>query len=356
MRERCSRPVTKKHYISLAIIFLIVLFFNFYPLNYYVMKPGNAYDVSEFIEVDGADATDKGSFSLMTVAVGKATPFTYAIAKVSKYQEILNLDSVRQKDEDDKEYEIRQLKLMSDSQFNALYVAFSRANLSYTITYHGVYVLNVLEGSAAAGSMRAGDIVTELNGQRIERKDDLMNLLAGKSLNDEVEVVINRDGKLLTKTLVLKEIPGSKGQIGLGITFAESKRIVTDPDVRTNTEDIGGPSAGLMMTLEILNQLVDGDLTKGYTIAGTGEMLEDGSVGRIGGIEKKVVAADKAGMEVFFAPDDEITKEMLKDYPDIVSNYDAAVKAAKEIGTTMKIVPVKTIDDALDYLKTLEEK
>lgn len=84
--------------------------------------------------------------------------------------------------------------------------------------------------------------------------------------------------------------------------------------------------------------------------------MRPGTVGRIGGIEKKIVAADKDGMEIFFAPDDEITETMLKYNPNIVSNYEAAVKTAKQLGTSMKVVPVKTIDDALDYLASLQPK
>ena len=111
-----------------------------------------------------------------------------------------------------------------------------------------------------------------------------------------------------------------------------------------------------MFTLGILNQLLDKDLTKGYNIAGTGEMNEDGTVGRIGGVEKKVVAADEDHMEIFFAPDDKITNAMLKVNPSVKSNYEAAVETAKKIKTDMKIVPVKTIDDALNYLEQLEPK
>ena len=61
-------------------------------------------------------------------------------------------------------------------------------------------------------------------------------------------------------------------------------------------------------------------------------------------------------MEIFFAPDDEITEQIKANNPNVVSNYEAAAKTAKEIGTKMKIVPVKTIDDALNYLSTLQEK
>ena len=123
---------------------------------------------------------------------------------------------------------------------------------------------------------------------------------------DQVQLEVKRDDEILTKQLTLQEIPKTNGRVGLGISYSESKLIQTNPEVDVDTEDIGGPSAGLMFTLEILNQLVDEDITKGYKIAGTGEMLEDGTVGRIGGVEKKVVAAHKEGMAVFFAPNDEL--------------------------------------------------
>ena len=345
----------RKHYLFGVLVLLLVLFLSFYPLNYYIMQPGHAYDAHEFITVKNGDE-DEGEFHFMTVSIGKATPVTYIVAKFSKYKEILEREEVRQEGESDEEYRIRQLKLMSDSQFNALYVAFTRANLPYKVTHKGVYVVNIVEGSAADGILKPGDIVTALDGEPVIRRDDLLNGLQSKGKGDQIQLEIKRDEEVLTKKLTIQEIPKTNGRIGLGISYSESKLIQTNPEVDVDTEDIGGPSAGLMFTLEILNQLLDEDLAKGYKVAGTGEMLEDGKVGRIGGIEKKVVAAHKEGMAIFFAPDDEITEEMRKDNPSIRTNYEAAVKTAKELGTTMKIVPVKTIDDALEYLEDLEEK
>ncbi len=344
--------------VTVFIGIILAGFLVLYPLDFYVMKPGHAYNVSEYVNVQNGDQDDEGSFSLMTVSMTKATPLTYIYAKFKDYYELLSMDQVRQEEEDEEEYNVRQLKLMSDSQFNALYVAFSRADLEYQVTFKGVYVLNIITGGAADGLLKAGDEIVEIDGERIESQQMLAEKIENKreAGQKEIELVINRDDELLTQKVELKEIPGSNGRVGLGIVFTESKSIKTDPKVNIQTESIGGPSAGLMFTLEVLNQLLEEDLTKGYTIAGTGEMLEDGTVGRIGGIEKKVVAADKAGMEIFFAPDDEVTEEIRKKYPDYLSNYEAAVKTAKEIGTTMKIVPVKTVDDALDYLKQLEPK
>ncbi len=344
--------------LSIFIGVILAGFLVLYPMDMYVMKPGHAYNVSEYVTVQNGDEDEKGSFSLMTVSMSKATPLTYVYAKFKDYYELLSMNQVRQEEEDDEEYNVRQLKLMTDSQFNALYVAFSRAGLDYQVTFKGVYVLNIITGGAADGLLKAGDEIMEIEGERIESQQMLSERIQKlqEEGQKEIELVINRDDELLTKKIALKEIPGSEGRIGLGIVFTESKSIKTDPKVNIQTESIGGPSAGLMFTLEVMNQLLDENLTKGYMIAGTGEMLEDGTVGRIGGIEKKVVAADKAGMEIFFAPDDEVTEEIRNEYPDYVSNYEAAEKTAKEIGTTMKIVPVKTIDDALEYLEQLEPK
>jgi Lon-like protease len=154
----------------------------------------------------------------------------------------------------------------------------------------------------------------------------------------------------------LKPIPSEVNRAGLGISFAEDKEITTTPEVNIKADDIGGPSAGLMFTLEILNQLMDEDLTKGYNVAGTGTMEETGEVGRIGGIDLKVIAAHEADIEIFFAPDDEVPEEVLKNNPSLRSNYLEAKEMAEKIGTKMKIVPVKTVDDALAYLEEMEAK
>lgn len=342
--------------ILLGLFFIVLMGLSFYRMDYYITKPGGTYNVGEFLAIQNGDEDDEGSFYMTTVAMGQATPITYAMATVTDYYDIVQLKDVRQEEEDDEEYTVRQLKYMTDSQFNATYVAFNRAGLDYQVTYKGLYVLNVLANGAADGQLRPGDEIVEVDQQRIDNLETFRTLITAKTKGDTIHLVVKRDGKLIDQTLEIKEIPGSQGRYGIGITYSESKSIKTDPKVTVKTEDIGGPSAGLMFTLELLNQLMDEDLTKGYEIAGTGEMLEDGTVGRIGGIEKKVVSADKQGIDIFFAPDDEITEAMLEHNPNITSNYELALQTAKEINTDMKIIPVKTIDEALDYLQQLQPK
>ena len=347
----------KKKISIYAVLLVVICFFTLYRLDAYIMKPGSAYDVSKFVTVENDHTENKGSMSLMTVAMQQATPFSYLWAKTQKHQKIMDISQVRNPMEDDEEYNVRQLKLMTDSQFNAKYVAFQKAGIQTKIIFKGVFVLNVLEGGASENLLKAGDEIIEVDGQKISNQQMLVDLLKPKQLGDNVTIKFIRNQKEQEVTITLKEIPKSEEKrAGLGITYAESKSIETDPKVSMKTEDIGGPSAGLMFTLEILDQLLEEDLTKGYAVAGTGEMLVDGSVGRIGGIDYKVIAADRDGMEIFFAPDDEISPEMKAKYPELESNYATAVKTAKEIGTKMKIVPVKTVDDAIEYLKQLPPK
>ncbi len=347
----------KKKISIYAVLLVVICFLMLYRLDAYIMKPGSAYDVSEFVTVENNHTENKGSMSLMTVAMQQATPFSYLWAKTQKYQKLMDINQVRNPLEDEEEYNVRQLKLMSDSQFNAKYIAFQKAGLQTTIHFDGVFVLNVLDGGASDGLLKAGDEIIEVDGHKISNQQMLVDLLKPKELGDKATIKFIRNKIEQEVTITLKEIPrAEEKRAGLGISYAESKSIETNPKVTMKTEDIGGPSAGLMFTLEILDQLLEEDLTKGYAVAGTGEMLVDGSVGRIGGIDYKVIAADKDDMEIFFAPDDEISPELKAKYPELESNYATAVKTAKEIGTKMKIVPVKTVDDAIKYLKQLQPK
>lgn len=347
--KRTYWGVTFAVLIAAAVLFL-------YPTNYYIKKPGHAYDAAQYIDVEHGDSDDSGHFRFTTVSVMQATPFLYGLALFSPHQSIVERDEVFQDEEDQEEYEVRQLKLMESSKFNAIRVAYEQAGLNVKSYFKGLTVLNVRSQSAADGKLQTGDVIVEAAGELLQDALQFTKLLEGKNNGDTITVVYEREKQRETTTITLKEIPKAEGKIGLGITYAESSSIQSDPPVDMNIEDIGGPSAGLMFTLEILNQLLPEDITQGYDIAGTGTMNADGSVGRIGGIDKKVVAAAKEGVYYFLAPDDEITKEMLAVNPTLKTNYEEALQAIKHVDTKMEVIPVKTIEDALNFLTTLQPK
>ncbi len=339
----------KKRLLIFVIVIALVVFFTSYRLDAYITKPGGAYELSPLVEVVGGDEDDKGTLSLMTVSMLTATPALYIWAKIQDGYKILQPEQVRSPHESEEEYNVRQLKLMSDSQVNALQVAFEQAELPFEVNNNGVFVLSVSKGSAADDVLAPGDRVLEIDGNNFTEMHQLIDYLSAKKEGDTVEVLYEREDREISTDIKLDSLPSDPERVGLGISFVEDKSIKTTPGVEIDTDQIGGPSAGLMFTLEILNQLEDEDITKGYDIAGTGTMESDGSIGRIGGIDQKIMAADSAHIDIFFAPDEPVESGE-------ANNYEIAVETAEKIDTDMKIVPVETIEDALLFLDELQPR
>jgi Lon-like protease len=345
--------VSQKSWIrTLIIITILIAGSSFYYLPYYVTKPGSAKDLDPIIEVENG-YEDEGRLMLTTVRMGKANIYAYLIASLRKYEHIYPVEEIRSSEETDEEYNVRQLHLMESSKLNAIEVAFQHAEKPYSFQYNGVYVLNVYEGMPAAEVLKPGDMISAIDGKEFNSSQEFIDYINGKTVDESVEVTFTRGDEVQEKEIGLAEFSASKGKKGLGIGLVDDKEIITTPKVTMNTEKIGGPSAGLMFSLQIYNELVERDITHGMEIAGTGTISSNGTVGRIGGIEQKVIAADKAGAEIFFAPMDMIPESIKKSNPDLKPNYEEASKTAEEIGTNMKVVPVKTFEDALNYLDSL---
>ena len=327
-------------------IFLLALMVlaAFYKLPYYVSAPGSAEVISDYVEVEQGQKA-KGEFMFTTIRMGRANIYSYLWAKVADYHKLYKLEEVRSENETDEEYSVRQLKLMDESQNTAVLNAYKKAGYEAEIITNGIYILHVGEDTPADGSLKAGDRILEVDGKAISSQQFFVDYVSGKNEGDKVKLKVEREGETVDKTITLQRLEET-GNVGVGITLVEDRSVKTDPDVEFHTETIGGPSAGLMFSLEIYNQLSDIDYTAGKKIAGTGTIAEDGTVGPIGGIDQKIVAADQEGAEVFFAPNEEGAKD---------SDYAMAVKTAKEIDSDMTIVPVDTFDDAVAYLEKMNQ-
>ncbi len=331
---------------SLLIGIVLAVVLNFVTLPYYVTRPGDAQELRPLVSVQGGDE-DEGSFMLTTVKMGKANIFTYAFAKVSEYQNIFPINQIRAEDETDEEYNYRQLHMMESSKETAIKIAYEKAGKEVELISKGVYVFSVKKGLAAEGKLDIGDRITHIDGKETATAEELMEVVGEKSIGDTIELTFDRDEEEKTTSITLGEHPEDPNRAGLGISLLTDYEITMDPPITINSAQIGGPSAGLMFSLEIYNQLLDEDISKGYDIAGTGAINEKGEVLRIGGISQKIVAADNSGVDIFFAPNEKGAEG---------SNYQEALVAAKDIKTSMKIVPVDTFEDAVEYLEQLETK
>ncbi|WP_085992489.1 SepM family pheromone-processing serine protease [Oceanobacillus senegalensis] len=334
---------SRKNIIYLIIVVVLAYFLASYQLPYYIQRPGGADALDPIVNVSGGHSSE-GDMHLVTVSGIQATPIQYALAKILPHNEILPLEEVFPEGISQKEYMEAQLQVMENSQEAATVVAFEASNSEITIDYNGVYVVSVLKGMPADGILQTGDRIIGIDGTQIEQADDLINYVDKKEANDVITLEVVRDEQHLTKDIMLEEFDSMNGKVGVGISLVTDRDVTVEPSVEFSSGNIGGPSAGLMFSLEIFDQLTGGDLTKGYQIAGTGEIDYNGNVYRIGGIDKKVVAADREGIDIFFAPNEGGAEG---------SNYEIAVQTAEQINTDMKIIPVDTFDEALEYLQEL---
>lgn len=193
--------------------------------------------------------------------------------------------------------------------------------------------------------LEVGDLITKVDDADIYEAKDLMKLVEDENENTDVEVNFKREEKEYIKDIGLAKFP-KDDKVGIGIQLITNREVEVKPEVEFSSGEIGGPSAGLMFALTIYNQLTKEDLSDGLKIAGTGQLDYDGNVLPIGGIDKKVIAADKENIDILFAPS-------LKTHH--ASNYEVAKETADEINSDMEIIPVETFEDARDYLKTVDQ-
>lgn len=341
---------TKKGLLGTIAILVLATFMVAYQLPYYIYKPGSADPLDSVVEVEEGTSSE-GDMHLVTIRGGQATPFQLLWAQFMPHQEVLPINEVVPEGISQDEYFHAQLQMMESSQQASMVVAYQAADAEIDINYQGVYVVSVLADMPAEGKLKAGDKILAVDGNQIQTSNEIIEYISTKEAGDIVELEIERgegeETEVLTVDIELAPFSEEEEKVGVGVQLVTNRDVEVDPPVEFASGNIGGPSAGLMFSLEIYDQLMEQDVTKGYKIAGTGEISYEGVVGRIGGIDKKVVAADREGCEIFFAPNEEGADN---------SNYMTAVETAEEIETDMEIVPVDTFEDALAYLEELEPK
>ena len=202
----------------------------------------------------------------------------------------------------------------------------------------GVLVVGLLDNSPVINKLQKNDLIVSLSG-----KDDLKNtvnsstqfisLLRTFSIGETVSIGIVRDGKDMQIQTTLIEHIEYKGEPMVGFLASTPNQRFTFPiKVDIDTGSVGGPSAGLMMALNVYNKLTDNDITNSNVIAGTGTIEIDGSVGPVGGVKQKVIAAKRAGATLILVP---------------TANYDEA-ESFQDDKTT--IIAIETFDNALEVI------
>lgn len=162
-------------------------------------------------------------------------------------------------------------------------------------------VANVDEDGPSSGILEIGDVIVEVDGQAVAESAQVVELVRSTEPGTEMSLVVRRDGQLQPLTITVGANPDDPSQGRIGVVL---RSVFMAPfPIEFALGGVGGPSAGLMFSLAIVDELTPGDLTGGIPIAGTGTIDPQGNVGAIGGIEQKMIGARSAGAELFLAPE-----------------------------------------------------
>jgi PDZ domain-containing protein len=217
---------------------------------------------------------------------------------------------------------------MTSSQQDAVAAALTELNIPFQTQ---VIVTQAEPGFPAAGVLKAGDIITAVDGKPVTSETNLTSLIGTHPAGSTVTLTIVRKGQTQTVQVGTKE---SSGRPVMGVQVYEQYKFPFT--VKFSVGDIGGPSAGMMFALGVIDKLTQLNLTGGRFIAGTGEIEASGKVDPIGGIQQKMVGARNAGATIFLAP---------------ASNC-SDVKGAIPAG--LQVVKVSTLSQAVSDLEAID--
>jgi PDZ domain-containing protein len=218
---------------------------------------------------------------------------------------------------------------MTGSQQLATAAALTELHIPFSTQ---VVVVQPEAGFPAAAVLKAGDVITAVDGQPVTGETQLTSLIGAHPAGSTLTLTIVRGGRNQLSVQVRTKESGGRPVMGVEVT-GQYKFPFT---VKFSVGDIGGPSAGMMFALGIIDKLTTMDLTGGKFIAGTGEIEVGGKVDPIGGIQQKMVGARDAGATIFLAP---------------ASNC-SDVKGAIPAG--LRVVKVSTLSQAVTYLQDIK--
>jgi len=311
------------------------------PTPFVVFEPGLAVPAAPMVKAEEGDEAGEGAFLLTAVKMIEPNMWNTLRAMADVDRDVYLKSSVLN-GYTKKEYAERLTVVMEGSQNNAVEAAYRYLGLPYQSITTAIVVTDVKQaGENGGASFKAGDRLLGISGgRRFHAPSDIVEELDKAKGQKTISFEVERAGEPLTVTAVVKasEQPLTAASLpaALGVSGLTELRSLEPADagnsIKVSAGSIGGPSAGLVFALQVIDLLTSGDMTGGRRIAATGTIAPDGTVGAIGGIKQKVVITSKEGAELFLVP---------------ANNYKEAAAKAKAIGTDMEIVSVETLSDAV---------
>ncbi|GGH59707.1 YlbL family protein [Rothia aerolata] len=311
------------------------------PVDFVTEEPGPTFntigevDGRQLIEIDGRPSFEtSGELDMTTVSTAGGpntkisalqtlatwlAPHTVVVPTAVMYDPSVTNEQVSSQNAAD----------MSNSQETAEAAALDQLGIDFS---EELRVSAISDDAAGADLFEEGDTLRALGGTELKSYDQIAEILDNNK-DKPIEVTVQRQGAEKT----FEVTPRWNEEAGHYVLGLYINRNYDFPfDVKYGVEEVGGPSAGMMFALGIIDEVTEGDMTGGKHFAGTGTISSDGTVGPIGGIAQKMVGARDSGAEIFLAPADNCS-EVVGNVPEglsavKVSTLDEAYKAVTEIG------------------------
>lgn len=301
------------------------------PMPLLTLYPGPTPAVFDLVKVEAPQTPAGGSFHITTVCVGDRISFIEALRGwLAPSVAVISRSAIYPPGRDPEDVNREQIAQMDQSKLAA--AAAALRELGYKVEPY-VSVESTQEGTPASGAIEAGDVIVEVDGKPITTRQQVGETIRDRRVGQKVNIRVRRGNEL--KDFTLETVAGSDEEQRPIIGVALAQKYNLPFEVTVDSRNIGGPSAGLMFAVGIVDQLDPADLSHGYAMAGTGTINDEGLVGAVGGVEQKVVAADKIGAKYFFVPEEE--------------QEDARASAP----SGMTIIGVGTLHDAVEELRQL---
>ena len=313
--------------VLLGLVFAAALVASFISIPYYVEGPGPTPEVFPLLSVSGHPTyPSQGTFLLTSVSFRPARAIDWVLTKIDSSRSLVPSSAFLGGQTTQEEASRARLDLQ-ESEFAAEYIALRAATGYPKDRGPGALIVSIVHGCPADGPLRAGDVITAIDGRAVDGRKEASATLDAIPTGRQIHLQV-QDASGGTESVDLTRAQCTKKGPPL-VGFSAIDNFPFHVDVNG---DVGGPSGGLAYSLGLYDLLTPGDLTGGRTVAGTGSMDLSGKVYPIGGIGKKIIGAERAGADVFLVPKGNMAE-------------------AQKAGSNIPLVPVGTFQDALDYLQ-----
>ena len=296
----------KKLLIVILFIFILSSSLSLIQTEYYFMSPGPPYQW----DIDYGDVENyqfDGSLFQLTVRRDEANVLIYLWSMVNDSYDLYPREVILPDGVTPQELSEISIQNMRTSENVAIAVALKNLGFDITSKGDGVAVVGILDDSPVRDKLKKGDLLISINNKSISTATEFISTLRTYSIGETISIGLMREVDEIKKNLSIEttliEHVEYEGEPMVGfLATTVNQRFDFPFEIDIKTGNVGGPSAGLMMALNVYNNLTQDDITNSLIIAGTGTIEIDGSVGPVGGIRQKVIAAKRAGSQLILVP------------------------------------------------------